>query len=201
MTQETSVVDDLVRKRLRALRLARGLSLGDLAERTHLSPATLSRLETGSRRLALDQLVLLSRALDTSLDQLVATEAEDVVIAPVRDHGQDGGLRWTLRDSPDTTVLRRRFTAPPGTPAGTAGTTTIAPATMTSAQRAHPGREWLLVLSGTALLHLGTRSVRVERDHVAEFPTMLPHALGAADSRPCEVVMVFDREARRAHPG
>ncbi|GAB4097300.1 helix-turn-helix transcriptional regulator [Brachybacterium horti] len=197
MTQETSVVDDLVRKRLRALRLARGLSLGDLAERTHLSPATLSRLETGSRRLALDQLVLLSRALDTSLDQLVATEAEDVVIAPVRDHGQDGGLRWTLRDSPDTTVLRRRFTAPPGTLAGA----TSAAATTTSAQRAHPGREWLLVLSGTALLHLGTRSVRVERDHVAEFPTMLPHALGAADSRPCEVVMVFDREARRAHPG
>lgn len=197
MTQETSVVDDLVRKRLRALRLARGLSLGDLAERTHLSPATLSRLETGSRRLALDQLVLLSRALDTSLDQLVATEAEDVVITPVRDHGQDGGLRWTLRDSPDTTVLRRRFTAPPGTPAGA----TSAAATTTSAQRAHPGREWLLVLSGTALLHLGTRSVRVERDNVAEFPTMLPHALGAADSRPCEVVMVFDREARRAHPG
>lgn len=197
MTQETSVVDDLVRKRLRALRLARGLSLGDLAERTHLSPATLSRLETGSRRLALDQLVLLSRALDTSLDQLVATEAEDVVIAPVRDHGQDGGLRWTLRDSPDTTVLRRRFTAPPGTLAGA----TSAAATTTSAQRAHPGREWLLVLSGTALLHLGTRSVRVERDHVAEFPTMLPHALGAADSRLCEVVMVFDREARRAHPG
>ena len=29
----------------------------------------------------------------------------------------------------------------------------------------------------------------------------IPHALGAADSRPCEVVMVFDREARRAHPG
>lgn len=197
MTQEPSVVDDLVRKRLRALRLARGLSLGDLAERTHLSPATLSRLETGSRRLALDQLVLLSRALDTSLDQLVAAEAEDVVIAPVRDHGQGGGLRWTLRDSPDTTVLRRRFTDPPGTPAGA----TSAAATTTSAQRAHPGREWLLVLSGTALLHLGTRSVRVERDHVAEFPTMLPHALGAADSRPCEVVMVFDREARRAHPG
>ena len=183
MTQEMPAVDDLVRKRLRALRLARGLSLGELAERTHLSAATLSRLETGSRRLALDQLVLLARALDTTLDQLVATEAEDVIISPVREHGTDGGLRWTLRDSPDTTVLRRRLTDPPA-----------------DAQRAHPGREWVLVLSGTATLLLGTRRVRVERDHLAEFPTMLPHTLGAADSRPCEVLMVFDRAARRGHP-
>ena len=171
MTQEMPAVDDLVRKRLRALRLARGLSLGELAERTHLSAATLSRLETGSRRLALDQLVLLARALDTTLDQLVATEAEDVIISPVREHGTD------------TTVLRRRLTDPPA-----------------DAQRAHPGREWVLVLSGTATLLLGTRRVRVERDHLAEFPTMLPHTLGAADSRPCEVLMVFDREARRGHP-
>lgn len=184
MTQTPGGLDDLVRKRLRAVRLARGLSLAELAEASHLSVSTLSRIETGSRRLALDQLVTLARALDTSLDQLVATEADDVVIAPVKDHAGDGGLRWTLRDSPDTTILRRRFTGPPPSDP--------------SRLRAHPGREWLLVLSGTATLLLGTRSYRIERDHAAEFPTMLPHALGA-DGRPCEVVMVFDREARRGH--
>ena len=59
----------------------------EVASRAHLSASTLSRIETGQRRLALDQLVALSRALDTSLDQLVESEAEDVLISPVRDHG------------------------------------------------------------------------------------------------------------------
>ena len=44
--------------------------------------------------------------------------------------------------------------------------------------RAHPGREWLVVLSGTAVLLLGNRRFRVETNQAAEFPTMLPHAIG-----------------------
>lgn len=64
--------------------------------------------------------------------------------------------------------------------------------------RAHPGREWLVVLSGPAILLLGNRRLRVEANQSAEFPTMLPHALGA-DGRPCEVLIIFDRDARRGH--
>ncbi|MFE3226022.1 cupin domain-containing protein [Nocardia sp. NPDC059228] len=57
--------------------------------------------------------------------------------------------------------------------------------------RVHPGREWLVVLSGTAILMLGNRRFRVETDQAAEFPTMMPHAIGAEgkrdprDLRPC----------------
>ena len=64
--------------------------------------------------------------------------------------------------------------------------------------RAHPGREWLVVLSGTATLLLGDRRFRVETNRAAEFPTMMPHAIGA-EGRPCEVMFIFDRDARRGH--
>lgn len=148
MSQGTAELDDLVRKRLRALRLAQGLTLDDLAGRTHLSTSTLSRIESGGRRLALDQLVDLSRALDTSLDELVAMQGEQVVSNPVKDHGMDA-LRWQMRRSPDTVILRRRVVDPPPDPAR---------------MRAHTGQEWLVVLSGTLILQLGAQRHRITGD-------------------------------------
>ncbi|MGW4096591.1 MULTISPECIES: helix-turn-helix domain-containing protein [unclassified Mycobacterium] len=183
MTQESGDLDSLVRKRIRALRVAQGWSLDELATRARLSPSSLSRIETGSRRLALDQLVTIARALDTSLDQLVETEADDVISHPTVDAAH-GVMRWPIKANSGMTVVRMRMTNPP--PEN--------PARM----RAHPGQEWLVVLSGTAVLMLGHRRLRVETNEAAEFPTMLPHAIGA-EGGPCEILGIFDRDARRAH--
>lgn len=183
MRQENGEIDGLVRTRLRALRVAQGWSLDDLAARARLSPSTLSRIETGQRRLALDQLVTLARALDTSLDQLVETAPEDVIRNPVHDAARQM-LRWAVRADPDITVVRQRMVDPPPDDA--------------SRMRAHPGREWLVVLSGTAMLLLGNRRLRIETNQAAEFPTMLPHAIGTAGG-PTEIVGIFDRDARRGH--
>jgi transcriptional regulator with XRE-family HTH domain len=70
MTQEVDF-DGIIRQRIRGLRLARGWSLDALATRSAMSASTLSRIETGHRRIALDQLVPIARALGTTLDQLV----------------------------------------------------------------------------------------------------------------------------------
>lgn len=182
MTQEDGGLDSLVRKRIRALRVAQGLSLEELATRAYLSQSSLSRIETGRRRLALDQLVTLARALDTTLDQLVENAADDVVISPMT-HGTHG-LSWPMKGDPAMSVMRRRLTEQP----------LDNPSTM----RAHPGREWLVVLSGTAILMLGHRRFRVETNQAAEFPTMMPHAVGA-EGGPCEIMFIFDRDARRGH--
>ncbi|MGR6920037.1 helix-turn-helix domain-containing protein [[Actinomadura] parvosata] len=183
MKQEDEDLDSLVRKRIRALRVAQGWSLEELATRARLSQSSLSRIENGQRRLALDQLVTLARALDTSLDQLVETAADDVVISPMID-GTQGWMRWPVKGDPGMTVMRRRLTEPPPDN----------PARM----RAHPGREWLVVLSGTAALMLGHRRIRLEANQAAEFPTMMPHAIGA-EGGPCEIMGIFDRDARRGH--
>jgi transcriptional regulator with XRE-family HTH domain len=183
MTQDKGELDSLVRNRIRALRVAQGWSLEDLAARAQLSPSSLSRIENGQRRLALDQLVDLARALNTSLDQLVAMATDDVISHPMIDRTH-GLMRWPVKADPGMTVVRQRMTSPPPDSA--------------SGMRAHPGREWLVVLSGTAVLLLGNRRVRVETNQAAEFPTMLPHAIGA-EGGPCEILGIFDRDARRGH--
>ncbi|MFJ1587162.1 helix-turn-helix domain-containing protein [Streptomyces sp. NPDC088197] len=183
MTQGDEDLDSLVRKRIRALRVAQGWSLDELAGRARLSPSTLSRIENGQRRLALDQLVTLARAMDTTLDQLVETASEDVISSPMIDSAHQT-MRWAVKADPGMTVVRQRLTnPPPDSP---------------SRLRAHPGREWLVVLSGTAVLLLGNRRFRVETNQSAEFPTMLPHAIGA-EGGPCELLGIFDRDARRGH--
>ncbi|MFB7758288.1 helix-turn-helix domain-containing protein, partial [Streptomyces sp. NPDC056121] len=175
--------DSLVRKRIRALRVAQGWSLEELATRANVSQSTLSRIENGQRRLALDQLVTLARVLDTSLDQLVETASDDVIISP-RIDAAHGLMRWPVKGDPGMSVMRQRMTEPPPD--------------NPSRMRAHPGREWLVVLSGTATLMLGHRRFRIETNQAAEFPTMLPHAIGA-EGGPCEILGIFDRDARRGH--
>ena len=182
MTQDECDLDGLVRKRVRALRVAQGWSLEELASRSRLSQSTLSRIENGQRRLALDQLVTLASALDTSLDQLVETATDDVVSSPMIDAAHRL-MQWSVKGDPGVSVVRQRVVNPPASP---------------SRMRAHPGREWLLVLSGTAVLLLGNRRFRVETNQCAEFPTMLPHTIGA-EGGPCEILFIFDRDARRGH--
>ena len=183
MTQEDGDLDSLVRKRLRALRVAQGWSLEELAKRANLSQSSLSRIENGQRRLALDQLVTLARALDTTLDQLVETATDDVITSPTID-STHGRMRWTIKADPGMSVVRQRLTEPP--PENQAR------------MRAHPGREWLVVLSGTAILMLGHRRFRLETNQAAEFPTMMPHAIGT-EGGPCEILGIFVRDARRGH--
>src|SRR4051812_37167817 len=67
-------VDDVlvaVGPRLRALRRRRGTTLGQLSEATGISVSTLSRLESGRRRPTLELLLLLARAHQVQLDELV----------------------------------------------------------------------------------------------------------------------------------
>jgi transcriptional regulator with XRE-family HTH domain len=58
--------------------MQRGLTLEDVARNAQIDMSTLSRLESGKRRLALDHLPRLAAALSVSTDELMrAPEAED----------------------------------------------------------------------------------------------------------------------------
>ncbi len=187
MTQDMDL-DGLVRKRIRGLRAARGWSLDDLAGRCYLSPSTLSRIETGHRRIALDQLVPIAGALGTTLDQLVeSVDDDDVVIRPQRDVVR-GVTTWMLtreRGPHGVAVCKMRIAKP-------------ARRYQPDELRVHPGRDWFTVLSGTARLQLGERTILVEAGQAAEFSTMVPHAFGAHGG-PVEVLSIFDHDGERAH--
>src|SRR3954469_4723030 len=176
-------LDALVRQRIRGLRVARGWSLDDLATRSYLSPSTLSRIETGHRRIALDQLTQIARALGATLDQLVESgDDADVVIRPHRDENR-GITTWLLSRPGATTVAKMRITRPVPTDL-----------------RVHPGRDWFTVLSGTLVLRLGDRTIMVQAGEAAEFSTMVPHAFGVQDG-PAEVLCILDHDGERSHLG
>ena len=178
-------VEDAVRQRLRSLRLARGWSLDELGRRAHMGASTISRIETGHRRLALDHLVALADALDSAVDDLLAgPDLEDVVIRPQRDEHR-GIIRWPLSRPDDPSgrqVVKIRYPE------------------VTSPQepRVHPGYDWFTVLEGTARLLLGQREILVREGQAASFDTMTPHAFGGAGG-PVEMLMIFDRHGERVH--
>jgi quercetin dioxygenase-like cupin family protein len=60
------------------------------------------------------------------------------------------------------------------------------------------GRDWFTVLSGTARLQLGERTILVDAGQAAEFSTMIPHAFGAHDG-PVEILCIFDQDGEQAN--
>lgn len=186
MTQEDT--EAIVRQRIRGMRLARGWTLDTLAARCYLSPSTLSRIETGAQRIALEQLVAIAKALGTSLDQLVEPEGdEDVVIRP-EPESVGGTTFWLLsreRDRRGVTIAKMR----------------IPEDREPSEPRVHPGYEWFTVLTGIVKLQLGTRTILVHPGQAVEFSTMTPHCF-EAHGGPAEILTIFDHHGEQAHlPG
>lgn len=58
-------------KRIRAIRHKIGLSQFELSEKLSISPKYLSRIETGYQTPSLELMLLISKALDESLDMLI----------------------------------------------------------------------------------------------------------------------------------
>lgn len=194
MTQDKDT-DTLVRQRIRSLRVARGWSLDDLAGRCFLSASTLSRIETGHRRIGLDQLTAIARTLGTSIDQLVEPDDDhDVVIRPVQDEARGMTIWMLTRDAgpQGVRVAKIRLTRPPRGVDGADGSGTGGDLPV------HPGRDWFTVLSGTVSLRLGTRLITVETGQAAEFSTMVPHAFGAHGG-PAEIIAILDPDGERTH--
>ncbi|WP_018155478.1 helix-turn-helix domain-containing protein [Demetria terragena] len=178
-----SEIESVVRTRLRSLRKSQGLSLDDLAERSHLSPSTISRIETGKRSISLDVLLPLARALRTDVETLLEDDVDgDVIIRPTP--SQDGDrTTWMLTKATGNIVALK---------------VRLEPVAVVPEQRVHPGHDWFFVLEGRVRLLLGDRQLTVEAGEAAEFATMTPHAFAALGG-PAEVIMIFDRDGHQVH--
>jgi transcriptional regulator with XRE-family HTH domain len=180
---EPNDIEHVVRTRLRSLRTTLGLSLGELAERTNLSPSTISRVETGKRAISLDVLLPLAAALQVPLDALLDVRTDDDVVIRPAPSRVGGRTTWMLsRPTGSRIAVKMR----------------LEPTRRAPRPRVHPGHDWFFVLEGRVRLSLGERGIVVEAGEAAEFATMTPHAFSAVDG-PAELVMIFDRDGHRAH--
>ncbi|HET6507227.1 MAG TPA: XRE family transcriptional regulator [Baekduia sp.] len=177
--------EELARQRLRALRLGAERTLEDVAEAAGMAASTLSRLESGKRRLTVDHLGVLAAALGTSVDALLAPEQHDDPRVRPRVH-EAHGMRIA--------AISRR--AGPGVPR--AYHLTLHADRGAPDQRSHEGHEWIYVLSGRVRLLLGDDDLVLEAGEAAEFSTWTPHWMGAVDG-PAEVLALMGPQGERVH--
>lgn len=175
--------DDRIRRRLRALREERGLSLEAVADVAGMAPSTLSRLETGKRRLAVDHLAPLSRALGTSVDALLAPEPRSDPRVRRRARTVEGMRVLPLSREGGNSPHAYHLTLPErGAPD----------------PRSHDGHEWLYVLTGKVRLVLGDEDLVLSPGEAAEFSTWTPHWMSGAGG-PAEVLVLLGHHGERAH--
>jgi len=182
-------VDDVLQSvgpRLRALRLTRGLTLGELSEQTGVSTSTLSRLESGQRRPTLELLLPLARVFQVQLDELVdapPTGDPRIHMKPFHAHGST-------------------FVPLSKVPGGLQAYKQIIPPNWPTAEpelAVHEGHEWLYVLSGRVRILLGELDLVLSAGEVAEFDTRTPHAVGNPGPGVAEVLSLFGRQGERLH--
>jgi transcriptional regulator with XRE-family HTH domain len=188
MTDDLLALDrvlDAVGPRLRHLRQQRGATLAQLSESTGISVSTLSRLESGRRRPTLELLLLLARAHQVQLDELVDAPATgDPRIHP----------KAFKRHGMTFLPLSRR-------PGGIQAFKMIIPANWPSPreQQVHEGYEWFYVLTGQLQLMLGEHEMTLKAGEVAEFDTRVPHKFGNAGPEIAEIISLFGAQGERLH--
>jgi len=180
-------IDARVRRRLRELRTDQALTLQQVSERAHIDISTLSRLESGKRRLALDHIPGLAAALGVSADDLLGgappqdprvrskpSTHNGLTMWPLTNRGPSGGLR----------AFKIRISAKRSKPP--------------ESLRVHDGHDWMYVLDGRMRLLLADQDLAIEPGEAVEFSTLTPHWFGAVDGA-VEVIAVFGSHGERTH--
>ncbi|MEU6058327.1 XRE family transcriptional regulator [Streptomyces sp. NPDC047097] len=168
-----------VAPQLRALRRRRGLTLEAAARRAGLSPAHLSRLETGRRQPSLPMLLGLARIYGTTVSELLgesAPERDPVLRADRAEPTEADGWIYRRAGARGRAMQALRVEVPYATPADLV--------------RVHPGEEWLHVLGGRVRLTLGEAVHVLDPGDSAHFDSLTPHRIAAATAGGAELLFV-----------
>lgn len=165
--------------RLREHRLTSRLTLEVAAGRVGLSPAYLSRLETGRRQPSLPVLLGLARAYGTSVSGLLGettAEPDPIVRAGAVEPGRAGGWGYRRAGAPGRAMQALHVH--------------VAPGVQDSVVRVHPGEEWLYVLRGALCVTLGDRVHHLGPGDSAHYDSLTPHCIAAESDDGVELLFV-----------
>lgn len=186
-SSETETVEKQVRARLRSLRTEQGLTLEAVAERASIDVSTLSRLESGKRRLSLDHLPGLAKALGVNVNELLETPKTPDPRVRSESHTHDGLTFFPLtRRGPAGGVFAYKILIDPNRN------------TPPTELPVHDGHDWMYVLSGRMRLCLGEEDMVIEPGEAVEFTTLTPHWFGVVEE-PVELIMLLGPHGERLH--
>lgn len=174
-----------VRLRLRETRLDRGLTVREVALAAGMDPSTLSRLESGRRRITLDHLPALARALAVQADDLLAAPPSPEQRTGIVPRRWNGMTVWALsqRQGHDSQTFKIRMPRERNEPE----------------MRSHRGQQWCFVLSGRLLLILEDQEHIIQPGEVVSFDTGKPHWAGVV-AEPVELLAISAVGGLNIHP-
>lgn len=170
-----------VAPRLRDLRRRGGLTLEAAARLLGLSPAYLSRLETGRRQPSLPMLLALARTYQTTVSDLLGEappERDPIVRADRMTASEAGGWQYWQAGGSGRAMQALRLHVPLGQ------------GPQEQLVRVHPGEEWLYVTQGRLRLTLGDTVHTLDAGDAAHFDSLTPHRIAAASEGGTEVLFV-----------
>ncbi|MGW4275974.1 helix-turn-helix domain-containing protein [Streptomyces seoulensis] len=168
-----------VAPQLRALRRRASLTLEAAARAAGLSPAHLSRLETGQRQPSLPMLLALARVYGTTVSELLGETVADrdaIVRAGDMEPTRAGGWTYWQAGASGRGMQSLRVRVPYGSQGDIV--------------RVHPGEEWLYVLGGRLRLRLGDTAYLLAPGDSAHFDSLTPHRIAAEDPDGLELLFV-----------
>lgn len=176
--------DVRVGRRIRAVRLERGLSIAEAARRAGISIGALSQIERGLSSLKVRVLWPLAAALEVEPHRLIddgGDHASDLYV--VRQHNR--------RSVPVRSEgMAKALLSPPGS-ALTGLLVSVAPGAGTGPEPyAHPGHEFALVLTGEVEIVVDQLTYRLKAGDSFAFKSTLPHGFRNPGATPCEILWV-----------
>ena len=168
--------------KIRRLRLQRGLTQEELADRCELSKSFISLLERDLTSPSLDTLADLLETLGSDLpsffreaDEKLVFGAEDIFVTEDPE-GLKGMIRWLIPSAQKNQMEPILVE--------------MAPGGETAESDPHEGEEFGYVLAGTIRIVLGDRAQRVRKDESFYFRPTAPHKLVNAGKGACRVLWV-----------
>lgn len=170
-------------KKIKRLRLQRGLTQEELADRCELSKGFISLLERDLTSPSIATLMDILESLGSDLRTFFSETGDEKLVFGENDifvkedpEGIKGSIRWLVPSAQKNDMEPILLELGPGGE--------------TAEDDPHEGEEFGYVLSGTLKIILGDRIERVKRDESFYFRPTAPHRLVNAGKTPCRVLWV-----------
>lgn len=176
-------------EKLRTLRLKKKIGLVDLGKHTGLSPALLSKIETGKLFPTLPTLLRVAMVFGVGLEHFFGDEEQGPVLSIVR---RDERQRFP--DAPGSETVAYHFESLDFSSKDRRLQAYLAefhPVTPESARRhEHAGIELVYVFEGRLEIEFGKETHTLEAGDAITFDASVPHAYRRVGKKPCRAIVV-----------
>jgi len=183
LTGEITACDDDCREqigdRIRRLREDKGLSIEELSQLTGFEPATLQAIEENAISPQLGTIIKLSKALDSALQRLIAGEGQKLYAVTRKDQRKVISRSSSARGK--SAAYTYMSLAPEVKGRHMEALMVQLEVAADDERSVHAGEEFIHVLEGTVVLHIGDDRFELQPGDSAYYLSTTPHLLSAAE--------------------